>query len=124
MTEKSADIAVIGLAVMGQNLILNMADKGHKVVAYNRTTTKVDEFVAGPAQGKSIVGAYSIKEMKSLLKRPRKIMFMVKAGSVVDAVIAEVLPFLEAGDILIDGGNSHHPDTERRIEELAKHGIL
>lgn len=123
MTANSADIAVIGLAVMGQNLILNMADHGHTVVAYNRTTSKVKEFIEGPAQGKSIVGAYSLTEMLAPLKSPRRIMFMVKAGAVVDSMIAELLPLLQPGDILIDGGNSHYPDTERRIQELAAHGV-
>ncbi len=117
------EIAVVGLAVMGQNLILNMADHGHSVVAYNRTLSKVDEFLAGPARGKSIVGAHSVEEMVSLLQKPRRVMLMVKAGSVVDETIAAIQPHLEAGDILIDGGNSLFSDTRRRTQELAAKGI-
>jgi 6-phosphogluconate dehydrogenase len=119
-----ADIAVVGLAVMGQNLILNMADHGITVVAYNRTTSKVDEFLQGPAKGKSIIGAYSVDQMLSLLKRPRRVMFMVKAGAVVDEMIHQIAPHMEAGDILIDGGNSHYADTARRQVELADRGLL
>ena len=120
----SADIAVIGLAVMGQNLILNMADHGFTVVAFNRTQAKVNEFVKGPALGKSIIGATSVTQMLSLLKKPRRVMLMVKAGSVVDDLIAQISPELEAGDILIDGGNSHYADTTRRQKELAAKGLL
>lgn len=120
----SADIAVIGLAVMGQNLILNMADHGFTVVAFNRTQAKVDEFVKGPALGKSIVGATSVTQMLSLLKKPRRVMLMVKAGSVVDDLIAQISPELEPGDILIDGGNSHYADTSRRQKELSAKGLL
>jgi len=124
MNNPTADIAVVGLAVMGQNLILNMADHGFKVVAYNRTHSKVQEFLDGPAQGKSIVGATSIPEMLAQLKKPRRVMFMVKAGSVVDDMIAQVAPLLEPGDILIDGGNSNYGDTERRLTEMEALGIL
>lgn len=109
---------------MGQNLILNIADHGYKVVAFNRTVSKVDHFLANEAKGKSIIGAHSIQDFVSKLKRPRKIMFLVKAGSPVDQLIAEVLPYLEKGDIIIDGGNSHFPDTNRRYDELTKKGIL
>ena len=123
MTEQ-CDIGLIGLAVMGQNLILNMADHGYQVAAYNRTTGKVDEFIAGPAQGKSIVGCYSPEEFVKNLKRPRRMMMMVKAGEPVDQTVKQFVPLLEAGDIIIDGGNSYYPDTERRLEELAKTGIL
>lgn len=119
-----ADIAVVGLAVMGQNLILNMADHGIAVVAYNRTSSKVQEFLDGPARGKSIVGATSVAEMLAKLKRPRRIMLMVKAGAVVDEMIFQIAPHLENGDILIDGGNSHYVDTERRQRELAIKNIL
>ena len=118
------DIAVVGLAVMGQNLILNMADHGFTVVAYNRTASKVAEFLEGPAKGKSIIGATTIPGMLSMLKAPRRVMFMVKAGAVVDEMIAQVAPLLEPGDILIDGGNSHYLDTTRRQKELALKGIL
>jgi 6-phosphogluconate dehydrogenase len=123
MTEH-CDIGLIGLAVMGQNLILNMADHGYQVAAYNRTTGKVDEFMAGPAQGKSIVGCYSPAELVKTLKRPRRIMMMVKAGDPVSQTIKSVAPLLEAGDILIDGGNSYFADTEQRIKELQSQGIL
>ena len=124
MSAKQADIGLIGLAVMGQNLILNMADHGFRVAAFNRTVSKVDDFLKGPAQGKSIVGAHTLKEFISLLKRPRRVMLMVKAGQPVDDLIEELLPFLEKGDILIDGGNSHFPDSQRRYEELKARGIL
>jgi 6-phosphogluconate dehydrogenase len=119
-----ADIGLIGLAVMGENLALNMANHGFTVAVYNRTTSKVDEFVSGRAAGKSVIGAYSPEELCEKLKRPRRIMMMVKAGSAVDAVIESVLPFLEQGDIIIDGGNSEFPDSTRRNNELAARGIL
>ena len=123
--EQKGDIALIGLAVMGQNLILNMSDHGYTVVAYNRTVSKVDEFLDGTAKGvKNIVGARSIEEMVGLLKRPRKIMLMVKAGSAVDQFIEQILPFLEPGDVIIDGGNSHFPDTIRRVKYLESKGLL
>jgi 6-phosphogluconate dehydrogenase len=123
--EPTADIALIGLAVMGQNLILNMNDHGYTVVAYNRTTSKVDEFLNDAAKGrKTIVGAHSIEEMVGLLKRPRKIMLMVKAGKAVDDFIELVLPHLEPGDLIIDGGNSHFPDTIRRTKYLESKGLL
>lgn len=118
-----ADIAVIGLAVMGQNLILNMNDHGFKVLAYNRTTSKVDDFMSGPAKGTNIEGVYSLEEMVSKLKAPRKVMLMVRAGDVVDAFIEQLLPHLDAGDIIIDGGNSNFPDSSRRVEHLAEKGI-
>ena len=119
-----ADIGVIGLAVMGQNLILNMNDHGFTVACFNRTVAKVDEFVTGPAKGTKIIGCKSLKEFVSKLKTPRKIMMMVKAGEAVDDLIQELLPLLQKGDILIDGGNSHFVDTERRCEELKAKGFL
>jgi 6-phosphogluconate dehydrogenase len=119
-----SQIGVIGLAVMGENLILNMASKGFTVSAFNRTTSKVDEFIAGRAAGKSIVGAHSLEEFVSQLERPRKVMLMVKAGSAVDATISQLVPLLEPGDIIIDGGNSHYADTNRRCRELEAHGLL
>jgi 6-phosphogluconate dehydrogenase len=123
--EQTADIALIGLAVMGQNLIMNMNDHGYTVVAYNRTTSKVDEFLSDAAKGrKTIIGAHSIEEMVSLLKRPRKIMLMVKAGKPVDEFIETLLPHLEPGDLIIDGGNSHFPDTIRRTQYLESKGLL
>ncbi|RCK64223.1 6-phosphogluconate dehydrogenase, decarboxylating [Candida viswanathii] len=118
------DIGLIGLAVMGQNLILNMADHGYTVVAYNRTTSKVDHFLANEAKGKPILGAHSIQELVDQLKRPRRIMLLVKAGAAVDSFIDQLLPYLEEGDIIIDGGNSHFPDTNRRYDDLKKKGIL
>ncbi|MBF1233775.1 MAG: decarboxylating NADP(+)-dependent phosphogluconate dehydrogenase, partial [Haemophilus sp.] len=117
------DIGVIGLAVMGQNLILNMNDHGFKVVAYNRTTSKVDEFLQGAAKGTNIIGAYSLEDLASKLEKPRKVMLMVRAGEVVDQFIEALLPHLEEGDIIIDGGNSNYPDTNRRVKALAEKGI-
>jgi 6-phosphogluconate dehydrogenase len=123
--EQTADIALIGLAVMGQNLILNMNDHGYTVVAFNRTVSKVDEFLNDAAKGRTtIIGAKSIEEMAGLLKRPRKVMLMVKAGQAVDDFIEMVLPHLEPGDCIIDGGNSHFPDTIRRTKYLESKGML
>jgi 6-phosphogluconate dehydrogenase len=119
-----SDIGVIGLAVMGENLILNMASQGFQVSAFNRTTEKVKEFIEGRAAGKSITGAYSLPELVSQLSSPRKIMLMVKAGDAVDATIARLVPLLEPGDIIIDGGNSHYADTNRRTKELAVQDLL
>ncbi len=124
MSTPVGDIALIGLAVMGQNLILNMNDHGYTVVAYNRTTSKVDDFLANEAKGTKIIGAHSIPELVALLKRPRRIMLMVKAGAAVDEFIAQLLPHLEPGDIIIDGGNSLYNDTNRRVLELGVKGIL
>ncbi|KAF9209008.1 6-phosphogluconate dehydrogenase, decarboxylating [Haplosporangium sp. Z 27] len=121
--EPVADIGLIGLAVMGQNLILNMNDHGYVVCAYNRTTSKVDHFLENEAKGTKIVGAHSIKELCQKLKHPRKVMLLVKAGSPVDDFIGQVKPFLEPGDIIIDGGNSHFPDTIRRYKQLQADGI-
>ncbi|WP_263408795.1 decarboxylating NADP(+)-dependent phosphogluconate dehydrogenase [Terriglobus tenax] len=124
MSEATCDIGLIGLAVMGQNLVLNMNDHGFKVAVYNRTTSKVDEFLANEAKGTPIEGAHSIEELVSKLKRPRRIMIMVKAGSVVDQTIDSIVPFLEKGDIIIDGGNSLFTDSNRRTKDLAEKGIL
>ena len=124
MADATCDIGLIGLAVMGQNLVLNMSDHGFKVAVYNRTTSKVDEFLADEAKGTKVVGAHSVEEMCGLLKKPRRVMLMVKAGHVVDQTIAQVVPHLEAGDILIDGGNSLFTDSNRRTKELAEKGIL
>ncbi|VEU20008.1 DEKNAAC100876 [Brettanomyces naardenensis] len=123
MPEPTADIAMIGLAVMGQNLVLNMADHGFTVAAYNRHTDVVDKFMANGAKGRSIIGTHSIKELVATLKRPRRVMLLIKAGKPVDDVIEQLLPLLEKGDIIIDGGNSHYPDTTRRYEYLKKKGI-
>ncbi|MEY4200389.1 MAG: decarboxylating NADP(+)-dependent phosphogluconate dehydrogenase, partial [Verrucomicrobiota bacterium] len=121
--EPTGDIAVIGLAVMGQNLILNMNDHGFTVVAYNRTTSKVDDFLANEAKGTNVLGAHSIPELMSKLKRPRRVMLMVKAGKPVDEFIETLLPHLEAGDIVIDGGNSLFGDTDRRVKYLESKGF-
>ena len=120
----NCDIGLIGLAVMGQNLILNMADHGFQVAAYNRTTAKVKDFMAGPAKGKSIVGCTSMEDFVKQLKRPRRVMMMVKAGDPVSQTIQAVSPLLEAGDIIIDGGNTFYGDTEQRLKELETKGIL
>ncbi len=119
-----AQIGVVGLAVMGENLILNMESKGFTVAAYNRTVSKVDRFVEGRAKGKNIIGCRSVEELCDNLEKPRKIMLMVKAGAAVDAVIDTLLPHLEDGDIVIDGGNSHFPDTIRRTKKLEDAGKL
>ncbi|KAG8684750.1 6-phosphogluconate dehydrogenase, decarboxylating, partial [Ceratobasidium sp. 395] len=119
MAAPVGDIGLIGLAVMGQNLILNMNDKGFTVVAYNRTTSKVDHFLQNEAKGTNIVGAYSIEDLCAKLKTPRKIIMLVKAGDAVDSFIEQLTPHLEKGDIIIDGGNSYYPDTIRRVKELA-----
>jgi 6-phosphogluconate dehydrogenase len=124
MSEASCDIGLIGLAVMGQNLVLNMNDHGYKVAVFNRTVSKVDDFLANEAKGTKVVGSHSIEELAALLKRPRRIMLMVKAGDTVDQMIDHVLPFLEAGDIVIDGGNSLFTDSTRRTKYLAAKGIL
>ncbi len=122
--EPQADIALIGLAVMGQNLILNMNDHGFTVVAYNRSTEKVDQFLANEAKGTRILGAHSIEEMVAQLKRPRRVMMLVKAGKPVDEFIDQIIPHLEAGDIIIDGGNSLFEDTNRRQKYVESKGLL
>ncbi|HBG00530.1 MAG TPA: phosphogluconate dehydrogenase (NADP(+)-dependent, decarboxylating), partial [Firmicutes bacterium] len=119
-----ADIGLIGLAVMGENLVMNMESKGYAVAVYNRTVARVTNFVEGRAKGKNIVGAYSLKELVQGLKKPRKVMLMVKAGQPVDDLIEQLIPLLEAGDIIIDGGNSHFPDTIRRTKYVEGHGLL
>jgi 6-phosphogluconate dehydrogenase len=119
-----ADFGLVGLAVMGENLVLNVESRGYTCAVYNRTTSKVDNFINGRAKGKNFIGCYSPEELCQNLKRPRKIMIMVKAGAPVDAFIEQVLPYLEEGDIVIDGGNSHFPDTNRRTEYLREKGIL
>ncbi len=119
-----ADIGLVGLAVMGENLILNMESKGFTVACYNRTVSKVDDFINGRAKGKNIVGARSIEELTSVLKKPRKVMLMVKAGQPVDDFIELLIPHLEKGDIIIDGGNSHFPDTIRRTKYVESKGLL
>jgi len=122
--EPTADIALIGLAVMGQNLILNMNDHNFNVVAYNRTVSKVDDFLAKEAKGTNVLGAHSIEEMIRLLKKPRRVMLMVKAGKPVDEFIEQLLPHLESGDIIIDGGNSLFEDTARRAKYVESKGLF
>ncbi len=118
-----ADIGVIGLAVMGQNLVLNMADNGFTVVVFNRTVSKVDEFLQGPALGQSIIGAGDLADFIKQLKKPRRVMLMVKAGAPVDEFIEQLVPLLDKGDIIIDGGNSFYVDSQRRYETLHTKGI-
>ena len=120
---EKADIGLIGLAVMGQNLVLNMADHGYRVAVFNRTTSKVDEFIEGPAKGTSIIGVHSMEELVQTLSVPRKVMLMVKAGEVVDRFIDMLVPLLEPGDAIIDGGNSHYPDSTRRTAYLREKGL-
>jgi 6-phosphogluconate dehydrogenase len=119
-----ADIGLIGLAVMGQNLVLNMADHGFTVAVFNRTVSKVDDFLKGPAKGKEIQGAHDLAEFVKQLKSPRRVMLMVKAGDPVDEFIDHLTPLMEKGDILIDGGNSYYQDSQRRYEALKAKGIL
>jgi 6-phosphogluconate dehydrogenase len=124
MQKETCDIGLIGLAVMGQNLVLNMNDHGYRVAVFNRTVSKVDDFVNDEAAGTQVVGAHSIAELAAALKKPRRVMLMVKAGDTVDQMIDNIVPHLEPGDIIIDGGNSHYPDTTRRTKTLAGKGIL
>ncbi len=119
----TADIGLIGLAVMGQNLVLNMDDHGYTVAVFNRTAARTTEFMAGPARGTKVIGTYGIEEFVAKLRSPRKVMLMVKAGRPVDATIGQLVPFLEAGDIIIDGGNSHFEDSARRTAQLGERGL-
>jgi len=121
---KLADIGLIGLAVMGENLVLNMESNGYTVAVYNRTVEKVDKFINGRGKGKNFIGAHSIQEFVDSLERPRKIMLLVKAGKPVDDFIDKLIPYLEKGDIIIDGGNSHFPDTNRRTKYVESKGLL
>ena len=118
------DIALIGLAVMGQNLVLNMDDHGFKVAVFNRTVSKVDDFINGNAKGTQVVGTHSLEELASVLKKPRRVMLMVKAGQPVDSFIEKLIPHLEEGDTIIDGGNSNYHDTMRRTAHLESKGLL
>ncbi len=122
--EKKADIGLIGLAVMGENLILNMESKGFTVAIFNRTIEKVDRFLAGRGKGKSIIGTHSLDEFVQSLNKPRKIILLVKAGQAVDDFIEQLIPLMNTGDIIIDGGNSHYPDTSRRTEYVESKGLL
>ncbi|MDH3307768.1 MAG: decarboxylating NADP(+)-dependent phosphogluconate dehydrogenase [Acidimicrobiia bacterium] len=122
--EPRADLGLIGLAVMGQNLVLNMDDHGHTVAVYNRTASKVEEFLAGPADGTRVVGTDSLESLVAAVTRPRKIMLMIKAGEAVDAVIDQLIPLLDRGDVIIDGGNSYFQDTIRRTQRVEEAGML
>ena len=124
MMTPSADIAMIGLAVMGENLVLNMESHGFTVAVFNRTVDKVEAFTAGRGKGKKIIGCRTIAELCASLKRPRKVMMLVKAGKAVDECIEQILPHLEPGDVIIDGGNSHYPDTIRRTRYVESKGFL
>jgi 6-phosphogluconate dehydrogenase len=124
MQKESCDIGLIGLAVMGQNLVLNMNDHGYRVAVFNRTVSKVDDFINNEAKGTQVVGAHTIAELAEVLKKPRRVMLMVKAGDTVDQMIDSIVPYLEKGDIIIDGGNSLYTDTNRRTKSLAEKGIL
>jgi len=119
-----ADIGLIGLAVMGENFVLNMESKGYSVAVFNRTVEKVDRFVDGRAKGKRIIGCRSIEELCASIARPRKVMMLVQAGKAVDALIEQLLPHLEPGDVIIDGGNTHFPDTARRCAYVESKGLL
>ena len=121
---KKSDIGLIGLAVMGENLVMNMESKGFTVSVFNRTTQKVTNFINGRAKGKNIVGTYSLEELVASLEKPRKVMMMIKAGSAVDSMIDSLIPLLDEGDIIIDGGNSHFPDTARRTAYVESKGLL
>ncbi|MBZ4657839.1 MAG: 6-phosphogluconate dehydrogenase [Methermicoccus sp.] len=122
--KKLADIGLIGLAVMGENLVLNMESKGFTVAVFNRTVDKVDAFINGRGKGKNFIGAHSLQELVASLERPRKVMMLVKAGQPVDDFIEQLIPLLEPGDIIIDGGNSHFPDTIRRTKYVESKGLL
>ena len=119
-----ADIGLIGLAVMGQNLVLNMNDHGFTVAVFNRTVSRVDEFMNGAAKGTRIQGAHSLPELVGMLKKPRRVMLLVQAGSAVDDFIGQLIPLLDAGDIIIDGGNSNYSDTIRRTAHVESKGLL
>lgn len=123
MATGQADIGLIGLAVMGQNLVLNMSDHGYTVAVYNRTTKVMEEFVAGPAADANVIGSSTLEELVGNLKRPRRVMLMIKAGGPVDSAIEQLLPLLDEGDIIIDGGNSNYPDSIRRTKYLAEKGL-
>ena len=122
--EQKGDFGLVGLAVMGENLVLNIESRGFTVAVFNRTTEKVDKFIQSRGAGKKFIGTHSIQELVASLKRPRKVMLMVKAGKAVDEFIDQLIPLLEPGDIIIDGGNSHFPDTIRRTKYVESKGFL
>ena len=121
---KQCDFGLIGLAVMGENLALNVESRGYSIAVFNRTTEKVDNLIEGRAKGKNFVGCHSIEELVQNLKTPRKVMTLVKAGPAVDAIIDQLIPLLSPGDIIIDGGNTHFADTERRTKHVEEKGLL
>src|SRR4051812_16026591 len=121
---QDCDIGLIGLAVMGENLALNVESRGYKIAVFNRTTSVVENLMNGRAKGKKFVGCHSLEELVQSLARPRKIMMMVKAGPAVDALIDQLIPLCEPGDVLIDGGNTHYTDTERRTQYVESKGLL
>ncbi len=123
MSEK-CDFGLIGLAVMGENLALNVESRGYRIAVYNRTTDKVDNLVNGRAKGKKFVGCHSIQELVASLRKPRLVMTLVKAGQAVDELIEQLLPYLEPGDVIIDGGNEHYTNTERRTQYIESKGLL
>ncbi|MCE5302164.1 MAG: NAD(P)-binding domain-containing protein, partial [Planctomycetaceae bacterium] len=118
------DIGLIGLAVMGENLALNIESRGFRIAVFNRTTSKVDELMAGRAKGKNFVGCHSLEELVASLAAPRKVMLMVKAGAAVDEFIEKLIPLLSPGDVIIDGGNTHFTETERRTQYVESKGLL
>jgi 6-phosphogluconate dehydrogenase len=121
---QQCDIGLIGLAVMGENLALNIESRGYQIAVFNRTTSVVDELMAGRAKGKRFVGCHSVEELVANLAKPRKVMLMVKAGPAVDALIEQLLPLLSPGDVIIDGGNTHFAETERRTQYVESKGLL
>jgi 6-phosphogluconate dehydrogenase len=122
--QEKCDFGLIGLAVMGENLALNIESRGYRVAVYNRTTEKVDKFLQGPAAGKQLVGCHSVAQLVDSLNRPRKVMLMVKAGPAVDELVDQLVPLLAPGDVIIDGGNTHFEDTERRTKLVEQKGLL
>ena len=124
MDTAKKDVGLIGLAVMGENLVINMESKGFSVAVYNRTLEKVDRFIEGRAKGRNIIGVHSLKELADSLERPRKVILLVKAGAPVDDYIGKLLEVLEPGDIIIDSGNSYYKDTIRRTEYVESKGLL
>ena len=118
------DFGLIGLAVMGENLALNVESRGFRIAVFNRTVDKVDALMAGRAKGKNFVGCHSLEELVKSLKRPRKVMMLVKAGDAVDQFIEHLIPLLEPGDVIIDGGNEHYTNTERRTKYVESKGLL
>jgi 6-phosphogluconate dehydrogenase len=124
MTKSTCDIGLIGLAVMGENLALNIASRGFRIAVYNRTQTVTDAFVADRGNQEQILGCHSVEDLVAALKPPRKIMLMVKAGPAVDHLIETLIPLLSSGDVIIDGGNTQYSDTERRTKQVEEAGLL